>query len=138
MIIRIKTLQTASLGAYFFLVGLVSSVQAQIENPAVGNFGNDADKAADGTLFVEQFIRLWRNLMTIGALMVIFFFIWGALQWISSSGDKSKLEAARNRMLQAAIGLFILVSSFVIIGFIGNLLFGTEFELLQLEFLTPE
>jgi len=138
MIIRIKTLQTASLSAYFFIVGLVSSVQAQIENPAVGNLGNDADKAADGTLFVEQFIRLWRNLMTIGGLMVIFFFIWGALQWISSSGDKSKLEAARNRMLQAAIGLFILVSSFVIIGFVGNLLFGTEFELLQLEFLTPE
>lgn len=138
MKISIKTLQTASLSAYFFIVGLVSSVQAQIENPAVGNLGNDADKAADGTLFVEQFIRLWRNLMTIGGLMVIFFFIWGALQWISSSGDKSKLEAARNRMLQAAIGLFILVSSFVIIGFIGNLLFGTEFELLQLEFLTPE
>lgn len=135
-----KTLSLANIALTisFFLFSVVNRVSAAITNPAVGSLGDNADKAASGELFTQQIIRYWRNVMSIGGLLVIILFIWGALQWIASSGDKTKLEQARSRMLQAAIGLFILVASFVIIGFIGSLLFGDEFQILKLEFETPE
>ncbi|MCA9372594.1 hypothetical protein KC921_00680 [Candidatus Woesebacteria bacterium] len=133
-----QSLTTIFITASLFLFSIVHRASAAITNPAVGNLGDDADKAASGELFTQQVIRYWRNAMSIGGLLVIILFIWGALQWISSSGDKTKLEQARGRMLQAAIGLFILVASFVIIGFIGNLLFGDQFQILNLEFATPE
>ncbi len=117
---------------------IIETAQAAITNPAVGNLGNNPAKAADGSLLLSQIVRYWNNVMSIGALLLLLFFVWGALQWITASGDKTKLEAARNRMLQAAIGLLILVSSFVIIGFVGNLLFGDDFQVLNFKFFTPE
>lgn len=132
------SLTNVTLITSLFLFSIVNRVSAAITNPAVGSLGNDPDKAASGELFAQQVVRYWRNAMSIGGLLVIVLFIWGALQWISSSGDKTKLEQARSRMLQAAIGLFILVASFVIIGFIGNLLFGEEFQILNLQFATPQ
>lgn len=119
------------------LLTTVGRVRAAITNPAVGDLGNNADEAKSGQLFTEAIVRYWQVAMTIGGLIVLVLFIWGALQWITSSGDKGKLESARNRMLQAAIGLFILISSFVLVGFIGNLLFGDEFQILNLTFFTP-
>lgn len=117
---------------------IIESAQAAITNPAVGNLGNDPVKAADGSLFLSQLVRYWNNIISVGALLLLLYFIWGALTWITASGDKTRLETARNRMLQAAIGMLILVSSFVIIGFAGNLLFGDEFQLLNFKFYTPE
>lgn len=117
---------------------IIETAQAAITNPAVGNLGNNPDKAADGSLFLSQIVRYWNNIISIGGLLLLLFFVWGALQWITASGDKTKLEAARNRMLQAAIGLLILVSSFVIVGFVGNLLFGDAFQVLNFKFFTPE
>jgi hypothetical protein len=38
-------------------------------------------------------------------------------------------------MTHAAIGLLILVSSFIIIGFISALFFGNEFDILNLNFI---
>lgn len=108
-----------------------------ITNPAIGALGNDIAKAKSGALLLEQFVRLWANAMTIGAIMVIGYFLWGAVEWITSGGDTGKLDKARQKMTHAAIGMIILVSSFIIIGFISSLLFGDNFDLLNLKFFTP-
>ena len=52
--------------------------------------------------------------MAVSALMVLLYFIWGAISWITSGGDKSKVEAARNRMTQAIIGIIVLAASLAI------------------------
>jgi len=42
---------------------------------------------------------------------VIFFFvllIWGGLEWITSGGDKAKIETARGRITQGLVGLSIM------------------------------
>jgi lipopolysaccharide/colanic/teichoic acid biosynthesis glycosyltransferase len=43
--------------------------------------------------------------------------IWGAIKWITSGGDKGKVDAARNTIVAAVIGLIVLLLSFVIINF---------------------
>ncbi|OGJ16776.1 MAG: hypothetical protein A2632_01905 [Candidatus Pacebacteria bacterium RIFCSPHIGHO2_01_FULL_46_16] len=49
-------------------------------------------------------------MMTIGALMVFIYFLWGAISWISAGGDKGKIEEARNRITTSVIGIIVLAS----------------------------
>lgn len=46
--------------------------------------------------------------MLIAALLVFFYLIWGAFEWITASGDKGKLEKARQRMMGAITGIIVL------------------------------
>lgn len=133
---KLTNLYTAALFSLLSLM-MPAVVFAQgIKNPVIGTLGNDPTKAKSGALFTSYFVNLWRVIMNIGTIMVMIYFIWGAVEWITSGGDKGKTEAARNRITNAAIGLIILVSSFTIIGFIGKLFFGTDFDILKLSFPT--
>ncbi len=109
-----------------------------LTNPAIGSWGQDPAAAKSGSTFTIFIVHFWNVVIQVGALAVLLYFIWGAVEWITAGGEKGKLESARNRMLHAAMGLLILVSSLVLIGFISYLLFGTEFNILEPVFPTPE
>src|SRR5690606_13303409 len=94
-----------------------------ITNPAIGALGNNPDAAISGATTTGYFVSLWRAAITIGGLMVLIFFIWGAIEWITSGGDSGKVASARNRITQAVIGMIILAGSFVLIGIIGQIFF---------------
>ncbi|MFZ5438296.1 MAG: hypothetical protein ACOZAK_04570 [Patescibacteria group bacterium] len=118
---------------------MASPVEAEITNPVVeGGFGRGSDRAAAGTTFAEYFIFFWNALISLGAITVIIFFIWGSMEWITSGGDKGKVENARNRITQAVIGLVVLVGSYAIIGFIGEIFFGETFSVLQINIPDPK
>lgn len=59
----------------------------------------------------------------IASVIFLFMIITGAIQWISSGGDKQGLESARGKISNAIIGIVILFSTFAIIkvieGFFG-------------------
>ncbi|HCC84476.1 MAG TPA: hypothetical protein DEP87_02240 [Candidatus Pacebacteria bacterium] len=111
-----------------------ATVSAEISNPVIGNLGENATKANSGELFTGYFVLLWRAGMSLGSLLVLVYFAWGAIEWITSGGDKGKVENARNKITNSLIGIIILVSSFTIIGFFSNLVFGNNFNLLKLTF----
>ena len=56
----------------------------------------------------------------IAVLIALFFLLWGGIKWITSGGDKGGVEAARNQIIAAVIGLIIVFLSF----FILNLVLG--------------
>lgn len=58
----------------------------------------------------------------VAVLAALVFIIIGAFQWITSGGDKGKVESARNHIIAAIIGLVIVVLSFVIINVITTVL----------------
>lgn len=60
--------------------------------------------------------------MVICLLLVFFHFILAGLQWITSGGDKSKTEEARQRIINAFIGIIIVSASFATAGFVAYLL----------------
>ena len=63
------------------------------------------------------------GLLTICAgLWFGFQLIIGAYAWMSSGGDKAQLEAARNRITHAFIGLLVVVSAIAVIGVFGKFL----------------
>lgn len=52
--------------------------------------------------------------MAIAALLVLLYLLWGAIEWITSGGDKGKLEAARNKITQSIIGIVVLGATLAI------------------------
>lgn len=88
-----------------------------------------------GLTGVEFFQRLLPALIAAGLIIgvVIFFFMLliGAIQWISSGGDKGAVEAARGRITNAIIGLVVLLSLFAITQLLG-FFFGINILFLDL------
>lgn len=142
---NIKSLAAKALSTTVTTVTLFTSATqfafAQITNPAIpgmlgGENGATARDAESGYLFALYFLRVWNTLSAVGAFLVIIYFIWAAFDWLTSAGEKGKLESARNKMIQSVIGLIILVSLYTIIGLISDLFFGTEFDILSPTFIT--
>ena len=57
----------------------------------------------------------------IASAAVLFYFLFGAVKIITSSGDKEKVASARNMITHAFIGLLLLVMTFVLLQVIPGL-----------------
>lgn len=87
-----------------------------IKNPALGSLGNST-----GLVFFQRFLpRILTLGLIIGVLIFFFIIIIGAIQWISSGGDKNALEEAKHKITNAIIGIVILFSVFAILKLIEN------------------
>lgn len=58
----------------------------------------------------------------VGGIGAVIYFIWGAVDWILSGGDKEKVSNARKKMTHAIIGLVLLALSFVILQLVGEVI----------------
>lgn len=54
-------------------------------------------------------------IIVVAFILALFFIVLGGIQWITSGGDKAKVDAARNHIIAAVIGLIVIALSFVII-----------------------
>ncbi len=61
--------------------------------------------------------------MLIVALVFFFMLVWGGLKWVMSGGDQKNVEAARNQITNALIGLAIVFAAWAIVKLI-ELVFG--------------
>ena len=89
----------------------MTKAYAAITNPVVSTFSL-GDLIADVLSFA----------ILIGFILTFFFLLQGALAWISSGGDEGKVEAARNRITQAIIGLVIVVAVWALFGLVEDFL----------------
>ncbi len=57
------------------------------------------------------------------AVIALFFLVWGGIRWITSGGDKAKVEGARNTIIAAIVGLVLALLAFfiiqIVLGFFG-------------------
>jgi hypothetical protein len=67
-------------------------------------------------------------LLIVSALLAFFYLILGGIQWITSGGDKAGMEAARNKITHAIVGLIIVGAAWAIMllvqGFLGINIIG--------------
>ncbi len=70
--------------------------------------------------------------LIIAAILSFLYLIWGGFQWITSGGDKTALEDARNRIVSAIVGLVIVAASWAIFQLVQQLIFGGSNTILQL------
>jgi hypothetical protein len=62
------------------------------------------------------------TLLIVSALLAFLYLILGGIQWITSGGDKSGMEAARNKITHAIVGLIIVGASWAIMTLVQNFL----------------
>jgi hypothetical protein len=127
-----KLLFTAPLAYFFFAT---QKVQAAISNPVIGQLGT-SENTAGGGKFLTYVVTLWRTAINLAALVVLVFFVVGAFEWLTAGSDTKKVESARNRIMNAVIGMVLLVGSFTLLSFLSKVLFGSDFNLLKLTFPT--
>ncbi|NLG06769.1 MAG: hypothetical protein GX559_03695 [Candidatus Pacebacteria bacterium] len=80
------------------------------------------------TDFGKMFSSVLNVVMLIAAVLVFAFLIFGGIQWITSGGDKSKAEEARNKITSAVIGLIIVAASYAVINLVVNFLGFSDFN----------
>lgn len=139
----IATLTSNSFTNHIGIPNFISQVRAQsdptpqppanfgggLQNPAAG--GSLLQQAAGGNLDVlvgnnaltglELLIsRIIGFLTTLAGIFFIFYFILGALSWVTAGGDTGKTQKARDQIVQGVIGLVIIVGSYAVIGIIGS------------------
>lgn len=67
-------------------------------------------------------------LLIVAAIAAFLFLILGGLQWITSGGDKTGMEAARNKITSAIVGLIIVAAAWAVMLLLGEF---TGVKLLQ-------
>ncbi len=94
-----------------------------------GNTLNLTNLQPSGVSVPSDASTLIKNVITIvflvAAALTFFYLIWGAITWITSGGDKSKVEEARNRITAAVIGLLILAATWAIFQLVLTIAFGS-------------
>ncbi len=84
----------------------------------------------EGTLggFSNLFSGAVQWLLLIAFILAFFYLILGGIAWVTSSGDKTNIEAARNKIIAAIIGLVIVASTWALFSLIGG---AIGFNILQ-------
>ena len=103
----------ASAEGDFTLKGGVTSAQGA----GVDNVASDPES------LVKQFVNIF--LFAVGALSVIMP-IWGGVRYTTSAGDSNKVQAAKNTVLYAIVGLVIAILAYAIVNMvIGKITSGS-------------
>lgn len=101
----------------FLLAGGVNT-DGTITNPALGDRLNSILFAVPEFFFTDLISRTIGLLFVIGAVGFFFMFLWGAVSWILSGGDKAHVENAKGRITNALIGFILLVMTFAVVSMI--------------------
>lgn len=89
-----------------------------------GNLSTDGTgNALSGTVSAIVAIAI-----PLAALAVLLYFLWAGFNWMTAGGDKQKVEDARNRIINAVIGMAI-VASAIAFSYIVNQFFGTNIQI---------
>lgn len=59
-------------------------------------------------------------LLLVSAILAFLYLILGGIQWITSGGDKSAMETARNKITSAIVGLIIVAAAWAVMLLIGQ------------------
>ena len=88
-----------------------------------GSFNIDVGSQVQSRVAINQDLgtfvqKSFSAVILVAGLATFMFLIWGGIQWITSGGDKGKLEEAKGAITNGLIGLAVLAASYVIIKFL--------------------
>jgi hypothetical protein len=107
-----------------FLIPLKTAFAAEIQiSPCPpGTFSGACTLGADQfSTIIGTFVQA---AFVMAVIIALVYLIYGAIRWIMSQGDKSKVTDARNHIVAAVIGLVIVFLSYLIINIILKLFFN--------------
>jgi hypothetical protein len=117
---------SAALGSLGLLAYSALPAFAQSVDPC-NNQGGGTDFSRLCQVNANSLPRIISTVVTVlliaAVLIALFFLIWGGIRWITSGGDKGKVDEARKHIVAAIIGLIIAFLAYfilqVVLGFFG-------------------
>jgi hypothetical protein len=95
----------------------------QITTPGAYDPKSAGSSVAPYTAALEKIISNTLVILTIIAgLTFIIYFLIGGLTWITSGGEKSKVESAKGYMTNGVIGLIVVIVSYGVVWIVGKAL----------------
>jgi hypothetical protein len=92
----------------------------------IGNYGFEGKTSLESSGVSTQFSSILSTVVTtltvVGGLAFVIFFTLGGLKWLTSGGDKGKVQEAQTQMTQGVIGLVAIVAGLFIVGLVGGVL----------------
>lgn len=132
---NIKNISIVSTGVASFL----SFSQYSFAQSTLTSTGNFCPKGLGNTLCGLSIGTAIGGLISfifiLAAITALIFLLIGGIRWITSGGDKSNIEGARDSIIAAIVGLVIIFLSYVILNLVLHFLFG--FDLLNGGFNIP-
>lgn len=112
-----RALATLTAGATYLTFALPAFAQGQsIAQCPRGGF------AALCNIGADDFGKIVGNvvviLLIIAVVVALFYLVFGGIKWITSGGDKAKVESARNHIIAAIIGLVVAFLAYFILSVI--------------------
>ncbi|MBI4008684.1 hypothetical protein HY357_00450 [Candidatus Roizmanbacteria bacterium] len=94
-------------------------------------FGTVAPPPGSPTDLGATIARLINLFLIVAGLAILIYMLWGGFDWVTSGGEKEKVEKARNKITNAVIGIFIVIIALTLF----NVIAGNVLNIIQL---TPE
>jgi hypothetical protein len=134
-----KKILTASLPVFTYLT-FASSAFAAIQPTAIVICPTDglASTLCKSNINFGNIVGVIINAFFLLAIIAaLIYLIYGGIRWIISQGDKSKVEAARNHILAAVIGLVLVFMSYLILSLVLQIFGLGDLNSLQVPSLNP-
>jgi uncharacterized protein YacL len=132
---RITAITTAAASAVtYFSLALPTFAQTNV-NPCPTQAGFSGLCTLDSSKIGTVLSNVITIILIGAAIIALFFLIYGGIRWITSGGDKAKVETARNTIIAAIIGLIVALLAFFIITIVLGL-FGLSLTNLTLPKIT--
>ena len=104
---------------------------AELTNPVLPTNLGSGSISQGGTV-------IGKLISSIGGLFFIFpfcltflYLLTGGLSWLTSGGDKSKLEVAKDKITNALVGLVIVAAAYAVFALVGQF-FGLDVKALKI------
>ncbi len=128
-----------------FISGLVTYLSAPIVafatdinnslNPCANTSGISKTVCALGQNPANTIRNIVVFFVMLAVVISLLFLLYGGLKWITSSGDKTKVEEARNHIISALIGLIVVILAVFLLSVVLAA-FGIDFNNLKIPVIT--
>ncbi|MBI4039492.1 hypothetical protein HY388_01530 [Candidatus Daviesbacteria bacterium] len=109
----------ANIGVATSIALSAGTVLAQTASITQPNIGGALVGPSTLTGLIGPLVTIFLILATI---LAFFFLLWGGVQWITSGGDKTATQAARDRITAALVGLVVVFAAYLILTVAGGFL----------------
>ncbi len=107
--------------ATFFVWASVAPAGALAAGATLASLKPQVEVATDAGNLGQALVTL---VIVTAALLALFYMVMGAINWIRSGGDKTKLEEARHQIVAAVVGLLVLASVWALYQLVLTIGFG--------------
>lgn len=118
-----KTVSIIAIAAIFALavVPFVAGAQNIFGNPSnlPGQFENSTTTASG---LIGKILGI---VLGIVGLIAVLFLVWGGFQYITSAGDEEKVEKAKGTMINALIGVVVVLLAYALVRIVANAVGGS-------------